>query len=645
MEQDVDDARLLWHKLGGAGIDLMMVTDKLQEQGVKSFADAFNGLFTCLQAKSDLLRSGLAERQTVRLGKYQSAVDNALEEIQENNFIVRMWKKDATLWKKAASQQTAIANRLGWLFSPDLMEERIDELVAFADEIKAAGFKHVMLLGMGGSSLCPEVFRMTFGVRKGYPQLLVLDTTDPATILDFEKQVELNQTLFIPASKSGTTTEVNSFLAYFWNKVQGKRGAKAGDNFVAITDSGTPLEKLAREKKFRRIFLNPADIGGRYSALSYFGLVPAALIGMDLKELLHQAGHLVQSSQSCVPAKDSPALVLGAIMGELAKAGRDKITFILSPVIASFGYWVEQLIAESTGKEGRGILPVEGEMIAPPERYGHDRLFVHIRMDKASQTSSTGFVFAGTVGLRGVKKGHNLDELVSALQEAGHPVVTIRCAGPYTLGGEFFRWEVATAVAAARLGVNPFDEPNVTESKDNTKRLLGEYMSSGKLPQGKPILRDKNFTLFGEQAEKDLASTLRAFFQQAKPGDYVTLSAYLQMKPAYEKHLQNIRRHLRDRLKIATTLGYGPRFLHSTGQLHKGGAANGIFLQITADDEKDIPIPGEKYSFGVLKAAQALGDWQALTNRKRRALRVHISGNIEKGLAKLAKAAMTIGDV
>lgn len=400
---------------------------------------------------------------------------------------------------------------------------------------------------------------------------------------------------------------------------------------MAITDPGTPLEATARAASFRRIFRNPSDIGGRYSALSYFGLVPAALIGMDVPTLLDRAERMAQSCVSSVPTRENPGLVLGAIIGSLALRGRDKLTLVCSPEVAAFGSWVEQLIAESTGKDGKGIVPVEGEGTAAAERYGNDRLFVYLRCDGTRKTT--------------------LDAKVRTLDKAGHPVVTIRLQDLDDLGGEFFRWEFATAVACALIGVNPFDQPDVEESKDNTRRLLEEYTSTGTLPEGEPIFSEGTIRLYGDPAtasaltgRRSLSDALTAHLDRIQPGDYVAFTTYLDRSPATEKILTAIRRRVRDRFTVATTLGYGPRFLHSTGQLHKGGRNTGLFLQFTANDQSDLPIPGAAYSFGVMKRAQALGDFTALQRRGRRILRLHLTGDMEAGLAKVKQAMIrTLG--
>jgi len=563
------------------------------------------------------------------LGPYAPQVEATLADLTQRDAVARIWAKDPPLWKSDPAHQKIIRNSLGWLTVMPMIRQHAANLAGFAVEVGQAGFTHVLLLGMGGSSLCPDVLRLTFGRTKGFPKLAVLDTTDPASVRAVEQSVDLPRTLFIVASKSGTTPEITAFHQYFFARIQGLTGERAGEQFVAITDPGTPLERSGAEARFRRVFLNPSDIGGRYSALSFFGMIPATLMGVDILRLLDRAERMAQACAPSLPVRDNPGAWLGAVMGALAKAGRDKLTFICSPEIASFGYWVEQLVAESTGKEGRGILPVEGESVGDPGVYGNDRAFVYLRLEKSS--------------------GRDLDEKVEALDRAGHPVVRIGLQDRYDLGAEFFRWEFATAVAGAVIGVNPFDQPNVQESKDNTKRLIGEFRAHGRLPEEDPILADGRIQLYGDQATVDavkgaetLGDTLKSSLKRIKTGDYVALTAYLQATPAHAEALAAIRSSIRDRFRVATTLGYGPRFLHSTGQLHKGGGDTGVFLQFTVSDPVDLSIPGEPYTFGVMKAAQALGDLQSLVSRSRRVLRIHVTGNISAGLRRVLEAVKEI---
>ena len=568
-------------------------------------------------------------RQRENLGDSRSTVEAALQELEREHVVKRIWDVEAALWKPDEAHQKIIDNSLGWLKVARMMSERTRELESFASEVRDTGFKHLVLLGMGGSSLCPEVLRRTFGRREGFPELLVLDTTDPDTISSFEQRIDLEHTLFIVSSKSGTTIEPLSFYKYFLHRVGELKGARAGENFVAITDPGTLMERMATEAKFRRIFLNPSNIGGRYSALSYFGMVPAVLMGLDVSELLRRALTAVEACSASVPATSNEGARLGSVIGALARVGRDKLTLVTDETISSLGLWVEQLIAESTGKEGKGIVPVAGEPTGSAENYGADRVFVVIHTGEIEQ---------------------ELGRKLSALESAGHPVIYRRLADPYDLGAEFFVWEMAAAVAGYLLSINPFDQPNVQESKDNTNRLLEEFKKTGALPGQSALVTEGEWKIYGTAAahtEKQapapsssaspatLSVAVKEFIGRAVSGDYIALLAYIEETDAHDALLEAIRVHLRDTLKVATTTGYGPRFLHSTGQLHKGGPASGIFIQLTDDDQRDLPIPGEPYTFGVLKQAQSLGDFSSLEGHNRRALRFHLGHGTETGLKKL----------
>jgi glucose-6-phosphate isomerase len=503
-------------------------------------------------------------------GRSPWLVSERLAAMDRDDVVRRIWRKDHTVWK---DDPTEITDRLGWLTVTDPMHERLGDLEMFAERSATEGFETAVLLGMGGSSLAPEVFMTTFGAAAGPLELIVLDTTHPATIARVSDELDLGTTLFIVASKSGTTTETLSQFAHFWDLIP------SGERFVAITDPGTPLEALARERGFRRVFSNPHDIGGRFSALSYFGLVPAALIGAPLREILDRAQEMRAASERIVPASESPGATLGAVMGECALGDRDKLTTVLPPEIASFGNWVEQLIAESTGKEDRGIVPIVGEPLGAPDIYGEDRVFVAI----------------------GDHEG------VDALEALGHPVVRLGYEDREQIGGEFFRWEMATAVASHILGVNAFDQPNVQEAKDTTKAIL----AGGSVQ---------------DQSTDDLGELLK----EVGPGDYVAILAYLDRTPVTEAAIERARVAIRDRYKVATTTGFGPRFLHSTGQLHKGGANNGVFIQVTdGARERDLPIPGQPFTFGTLIDAQALGDLRSLRNRGRRLARVRLEQLME----------------
>ncbi len=625
IEENIDAARQTMESLKAVGIDLKKITAQLEQEGVKSFSDSYEKLIQCLTAKKEMILAGALARQSLSLGKYQSQVNTVLEKFEKDRVQERLWEKDATLWKTDEKVQAAIRNRLGWLNLVSSMFEHASSLSAFAADVRKAGFKDVVLLGMGGSSLCSEVLRQTFGVKKDALNLHVLDSTDPDWILSVEKAVDLEKTLFLVSSKSGGTIEVMSLFRYFFAKVQALKKDKAGEHFVAITDPNTSLEKLAHDKRFRKVFLAPADVGGRYSALTYFGLVPAALIGIDVKAFLDRAERMATGCASCVPPKDNPGLELGAAMGALNKAGRDKLTFVLSPEISSFGMWAEQLIAESTGKEGKGVLPVDGEDLGEPEVYGKDRFFVSLRLADDKNAAD--------------------EAKLQALEEAGHPVIRIVLNDKLDIAQEFFRWEVATAACAVAMGINPFDEPNVTESKTNSGRVLEEFQSNGKLPQDAPLMEEGGLALWADEATAEKISKAKAVPQalathlsKAKAGDYVAFMAYMNPSAANGKALQKLRLKVRDQFHLATTIGYGPRFLHSTGQLHKGGANIGVFVQVTHQDEIDPMIPESKYGFSTLKQAQALGDLISLKDHQCRVVSVQLSAQPAKDLDRIAAA-------
>lgn len=630
LEEGVDEARQALALLGKVGVDLGEATRQLEEDGIRLFAEAYDQLLKGLEEKREKIVRKRADGTSASLGRLEPAVKGALAKLDQEKFCQRLADRDATLWKKEPAHQAIIKNALGWLTVSESMLEHTDQVLSFVEGVVKEGYQHAVVLGMGGSSLCPDVCRETFGSRAGYPALEVLDSTVPVAVARLEQSLDPAKTLFLVSSKSGGTTETLSFFKHFYERVRKLRGERAGANFVAITDPGTSLEKLAAEKNFRRVFHGQPDIGGRYSALSNFGMVPAALAGVDVRALLERAERMRHACASCVPAAENPGLTLGAILAESARAGRDKVTFFVSPGVRGFANWVEQLIAESTGKEGKGILPVAGEKIGPPEVYGNDRLFVHIQLAAEAR--------------------ERFDPKVQALEAAGHPVVRFVLEDKLDLGQEFFRWELATATAGSLAGINAFDQPNIQESKDNTKHLLGEFRSSGKLPEEAPLLEAEGMKLFGEgtlragapsggQGAAALTGCLSNFLGQARPGDYIALMAYLEPSSGHKALLQALRMRLRDSLRLATTLGFGPRFLHSTGQLHKGGAGNGLFIQITADDAQDLPVPGEPYTFSVLQQAQALGDLEALRNKGRRAIRVHLGKRVQSGLDQLLKLA------
>jgi len=605
LESDVDEARAQLARLAEVGVGLDAVTQHLQDEGVAKFTKSFEALMASIAEKREQLLVGW-QHQTVSLGSYQAAVHDALAEMRDNRVMARIWAHDHTVWKP---EPTEITNRLGWLHTAEVVLENLARLEGLVEAMRAAGYTDALLLGMGGSSLAPEVFRKALGLKDGYLDLAVLDSTDPGAVLAEAERLDLSRTLFIVATKSGGTVETLSFFKFFYNRVVDEVGMKqAGEHFIAITDPGSKLADLAKRYGFRAIFLNDPNIGGRYSALSYFGLVPAALVGVDVGLLLGRALAATCGSEPCVTVEDNPGAWLGAILRELAKAGRDKVTFTVSPAIASFGDWVEQLIAESTGKEGEGILPVVGEPPGPPEVYGNDRLFIQIRLED----------------------DETHDAAIQALEEAGHPVVRLNLHDRYDLGGQFFLWEMATAVTGHRLGINPFDQPNVEAAKVLARQMVAEYTEKGALPSS--------------ESAPLTAEALNEFLAQAQPGDYIALQAYLQPTVETDAALAALRLRLRDRYRLATTVGYGPRFLHSTGQLHKGDAGRGLFVQFTADDLRDAPIPDEagapesSITFGVLKAAQALGDRQALLDVGRRVIAFHLGDDVVGGLTRLSEA-------
>ncbi len=540
------------------------------------------------------------KRTEFRLGPLADRLNNAVHEAEEAGVAKRIWRKDASLWKSDDASHKTIRNSLGWLTVPDEMMGVAGELTEFADAIRRRGFKHVMVCGMGGSSLCPEVLARTFGRQSDFPELLVLDSTDPDVIARFRDQIDVEHCLFVIASKSGTTTEPTVFYKYWYEELN-----KRGENFIAITDPGSPLVETATELGFQRTFLNQADIGGRYSALSYFGMVPAALMGIDVRKFLERAKQAEQECSAVMPAGSNDALKLGTILGECANAGRDKLTLVIDPQIETLGLWIEQLIAESTGKEGKGILPVAGEPLGDSVSYDDDRVFVAISVGDTAPAMKT-----------------ELDLLAAA----GHPIIYRTLTDVYDLAAEFFVWEFATACAGWRLGINPFDQPNVQEAKDATRELLSEFTKTGKLPdEEKPVADD---------------DAVRAHVKTIKPHDYVAFLNYIEDTPEIDRSLQQLRTAVRDRTKCATTTGYGPRFLHSTGQLHKGGPDTGVFIQIIAGDKEDFPVPGEPYSFSILKQAQALGDFRALSSRGRRAIRVDLGSNATAGLNHLEQVIL-----
>jgi transaldolase / glucose-6-phosphate isomerase len=607
LESDVELARRQLQQLAELGIDLDQVTRELEIEGVAAFTTSYEALRTVIGDAVRKLRAGSGPRQWHHLGTLQPSVDHALDRLQQADAARRLWAKDPTLWSSDPRQGQQIRDRLGWLSIAEQMAEQVDTLRQVAREGQA--FADVVLLGMGGSSLAPEVLRHTFGIARGHPRLHVLDTTDPATVLKVHARLRLEDTLFLVASKSGETVEPLSHFAYFWDVVSKVAPRTPGRQFAAITDPGTPLEQLARQHDFRWLFRAPPDVGGRYSALTSFGLVPGALLGVDVAALLERGVEMMHACDACVRVAQNPGAWLGGVLGQLASTGRDKITLLLSPKTAAFGSWVEQLLAESTGKHGKGLIPIEGEPVGQPSAYGQDRLFVSMRL--ANEPPHPG---------------------VQALETAGQPVVSLTLRDKFDLGGEFLRWEIATAIACSLLGIDPFDQPNVQESKDNTRAVLSRLNATGTLPDVE--------TVDAAHAGPSIAELLR----HTREGAYVALMAYTAKTAASERAIARIRAVVRDRLTIATTAGYGPRFLHSTGQLHKGGPPVGLFVQIVQDDAREVAIPGQSYGFSILKQAQALGDLESLRSRGLPILRVSLGRTSEarwKALAAAVEAAIT----
>ncbi|MGO9402051.1 MAG: bifunctional transaldolase/phosoglucose isomerase [Terriglobales bacterium] len=626
LTENLDAARKTMADLAAVGIVMKDVTDKLTTDGVKLFADAFDLLLAAVE-KSTKRPTPQVNQQAASLpADLDAAVKKNLNDWRASGKVRRLWQQDASLLTNEDE-----AKWLGWLGIADEQLTNASQLKNFAAEVKSAGFSHILLLGMGGSSLCPEVLALTFPQTPGYPRLHILDSTDPAQIRSVENRIDLAKTLFIVSSKSGSTLEPNIYKQYFFERVTqtvGNNKDKAGSRFIAITDPGSKMQLVAERDHFRHIFYGLPSIGGRYSALSNFGMVPAAAMGLDTGKFLDRTKEMVEACKPSVPVEQNPGVMLGLIMGTAAELGRDKITLITSPGIADLGAWLEQLIAESTGKLGKGIIPVDREDLGAPGVYGNDRIFAYLRLETAPDAAQ--------------------DAKVAALENAGHPVVRIAVSDIYSLGQEFFRWEIATAVAGSILGINAFNQPDVEASKIVTRQLTSEYESKGSLPPEKPILEEAGFMLFTDQknaaalgqatgSDRSLKNYLRAHLGRLGAGDYFAVLGYVEMNAEHESLLQDLRMAVRDRKHVATCLGFGPRFLHSTGQAYKGGPNSGVFLQITCDDAQDLPVPGQKYTFGVVKAAQARGDFQVLADRKRRALRVHLGGDVKAGLTKLAE--------
>ena len=606
LEQNVDEARQVLEEFETRGFSLKAITEQLTKEGVKSFNESFEQLMGTIEARRDAVVRGLPDRVTL----HGLAVDDAIARAEKEQFVARIHAHDSTLWKSDDAHRAIIGNSLGWLTVVESMHRNVKGILELTEALRH-DYDHVVVLGMGGSSLCSEVVRRLFGKREGYPELLVLDSTVPEAVRMLEAKIYVGKTLFIVASKSGTTTEPAMFHRYFYDRLKQAKGEKAGENFIAVTDPNTQLFADAQRDGFRQIFVNPPDIGGRFSALSFFGLVPMAIAGVDIATLLERALHAVHVSH-LPQVRKNPAALLGAAIVGAAQRGRDKLTLITPRPLDTLGLWIEQLVAESTGKEGKGIVPIAGEPALAANEYGNDRLFVAVR-------------------LRGDDETSRLRELTSA----GHPAIDVVLEDPLDLGEMFFLFEFATAVACAILGVNPFDQPNVQESKDNTKSLLAEYSEKGTMGAG------------GKQVAVSDSDAIAALLGSVKPGDYVALTQYFGETISREEKLATIRESIARALRVATTSGYGPRFLHSSGQLHKGGGDNGVFLQLTGGPDGDGPngdvaIPNEKFGFGALVRAQAIGDFQSLVTRGRRAISIDLGRDVDAGLEQLAAAVKMV---
>ncbi len=626
IEQELDQANELFGELHEMGIDISFVTQQLENEGVQKFTESYNKLISNLADQRSKILGDKGSPQQISGGKLEAEIKAAYTSMDEKQVARLLFAQDPHLWKNDIEQIKSISKRMGWLTLPDHFTKKTEDIVAFAQTIKEEGYTDAVVLGMGGSSLCSEVTRQTYDATNGCLQLWVLDNTDPAAILNIESKVDLEKTLFIVASKSGNTEETLSFFHYFYQQLEIKNKTKPGNNFVAITDHDTPLVKMAEEFKFRKVFVNPPNLGGRYSVLSDFGLVPMALIGININDILSGAKQM-QSSCNGVPTASNPGISLGVVLGICQKNGCDKVTFILSASITSFGYWVEQLLAGSTGKEGKGLIPINGEALGDPEDYGKDRIFIHMSLHDDNNEAD--------------------GKKIKALEEAGHPVVRIVVANIMALGGEYYRWEVAAAVAGLVMGINPFNQPNVEESKKNTSELLEGWSKDGDFKIPEPLLKMEDISVFGGKEMEQLAADhytsaadmANGFAAMAKTNDYIALLPYFMMTDHRTKILQSWRIRMRDNLKIATTLLNGPRYLHSTGQLHKGGPNTGLYIIFIGESEKDVAIPGEKFGFATLHEAQALGDFDSLDDKGRRVIRINLGKNIDEGLGKLFESA------
>ena len=626
IENDVDGASKIFNDIKNIGVDIDAVTWELEHDGIRKFIEPYDQLMIALAEKRmKILGSNFSACQ-ISYASFKKEIEAAYTSMDEKQVGPRLYHKDPYLWKTDDGQAQMIAENMGWLNLPDNFTEVTQKLTAFSSKVKDEGYKYAVLLGMGGSSLCSEVARETFDTADGFLELLVLDNTDSAAIIEIEEQIDIEKTLFIVATKSGGTKETLSFFRYFYDQLDKKGNKKTGDHFVAITDAGSPLVKIANDYKFREVFINPPGIGGRYSVLSDFGLLPMAMMGIDIKLIMDSARQMKVSCDATVPSAYNPGLSLGLTLGICQRHGRDKVTFVLSSSISSFGYWVEQLLAESTGKEGKGLIPVNGEAIGNPADYGSDRVFVHMYLPADDNV--------------------NAEQKLKALEAAGHPVIRIGVPDKIALGGEYYRWEIAAATAGMVLGINPFNQPNVEESKKNTNNLLEDWKKDGNFKKAEPMFRDSVFSIYGSREIKSLAGKkweqinefIGAFTALAQPGNYIAFLPYFILTDERTKIMQAWRMQVSHKLKTATTLLNGPRYLHSTGQLHKGGPDTGLYIILVGDEENELPIPGEKYGFATLHESQSLGDFRSLDDKGRRVIRINLGKDIDKGLEELSNS-------
>jgi len=619
LEEGLDQAAEVLRRLPELGITLAEHTNFLEVDGAKKFTEPFGKLMESLENKRQQALAETVTEQQLSLGQYQPAVDATVQELNAKDFTTGFWDKKADLWVQDEAGQHSIRSFMGWLRVAETMVGAVPEIEQFVQEVKAAGFKHVVVMGMGGSTMAPIVFKESFAKGADGLPMSVLDTTDPGTVRQIEESVPLADTLFIVASKSGTTAEPLAFGDYFYDRLKQIKGDKAGENFVAITDPGSKFVTSATEQGYRRIFLNFSEVGGRFSALSYFGLVPAALYGLNIGEILERAIRMMRANGAYGAVAHNPGLELGVALAVLAQQNRDKLTLIVPTSLSDLGLWLEQLIAESTGKEGKGILPIAGEPAREPEVYGQDRVFVY-------------------VGYKTDADAANQAKL-QALEAAGHPIIRILMDEPLDLGAEFFRWEVATAVASAVLEINPFDQPNVQAAKTATDSLMKVVQEQGSLPEGDaPKVTENGVAYYAAVTGQSAAEVVHNFFAQARPGDFLNIQAYLTESGALNESLLALRTQVQEQLQLATTSGYGPRFLHSTGQYHKGGPDKGLFVQFTQDHPRDLALPGRSYTFGTFENAQAAGDLQALHDYNRRTLHIHLGTDAEQGLRTVLAA-------